>query len=152
MLRNMLKSKIHRAYVTDADVHYEGSITLDPDLMDAALFIEFEQVHVWDVTNGQRIVTYVMEGERGLGTVAINGAAAHLIKKDDIIIIGSYAVYDETELTDHCMRRVYVDAENRVKKVERSEYRTRNVSCHSERSEESQKKSPRFFVPAGHSE
>ena len=80
MLRRMLKSKIHRARITDASIEYEGSITIDRDLMDAADLLEFEEVHVWDVTNGHRVVTYVMEGERGSGTVAMNGAAARLIE------------------------------------------------------------------------
>jgi aspartate 1-decarboxylase len=122
MLRNVLKSKIHRAYVTDADVDYEGSITLDPDLMDAALLVEYEKVHVWSITSGARLETYVIEGERGSGAVAINGAAAHLINEGDTIIIASYAAYDEDELEEHCACKVFVDEGNRIKNVERCKY------------------------------
>ncbi len=130
MLRNMLKSKIHRARVTDADVNYEGSVTLDRDLMDAAELIRFEKVHIWDMTNGNRLTTYVMEGERGTGIVAINGAAAHLIKRDDIIIIGSYATYDEDELEERSMCKVFVDEENRIKKIDRCKYSAKEVDKH----------------------
>ena len=118
MLRRMLKSKIHRAFVTDADVTYEGSITIDRDLMDEANIVEFEEVQVWDLTNGQRITTYVIEGERGSGTVAINGAAAHLIRRGDQVIIGSFASYDEQELAQHEVRKVFVDAQNHVLRTE----------------------------------
>ncbi|MCS7295915.1 MAG: aspartate 1-decarboxylase, partial [Dehalococcoidia bacterium] len=86
----MLSGKIHRAIVTDANLHYEGSITLDPDLMDAAGILPYEQVHVLDVTNGARLETYAIRGERGSGEVCINGAAAHLIHRGDIVIILTY--------------------------------------------------------------
>ena len=86
----MLKSKIHRATVTDATLNYEGSITLDPILMKKANIIEFEKVHILDVTNGSRLETYAIKGEKNSGQVCINGAAAHLIKIDDLVIIASY--------------------------------------------------------------
>ncbi|MDW8047991.1 MAG: aspartate 1-decarboxylase, partial [Chloroflexota bacterium] len=90
----MLSGKIHRAIVTDANLHYEGSITLDPDLMDAAGILPYEQVHVLDVTNGARLETYAIRGERGSGEVCINGAAAHLIHRGDIVIILTYRWMD----------------------------------------------------------
>ena len=114
MLRRMLKSKIHRLTVTGADVDYDGSITLDRDLMDAADLKEFEEVHVWDVMNGVRLVTYVMEGERGSGQVTMNGAAALLVKKGDVIIVGSYSEVDERELGDFRVRKIFVDEKNRA--------------------------------------
>ncbi|MFA4874855.1 MAG: aspartate 1-decarboxylase [bacterium] len=118
MLRTVLKSKIHRALVTRADISYEGSITIDRDLMEAADLVEYEEVHVWDITNGQRLMTYVMEGERGSGIVAINGAAAHLVKSGDRVIIGSFVTCDESELSDHLVRKVFVDDANRIGSIE----------------------------------
>jgi len=97
--RRMMKSKIHRATVTDADVHYVGSITVDRDLMDAADLLEYEQVAVVDVDNGARLETYVIEGERGSGAVCLNGAAAHLIHPGDRVIIISYAEVDDADLS-----------------------------------------------------
>ena len=91
MLRTMLKSKIHRATVTQADLHYVGSVTIDADLMDAADLLPGEQVAIVDVTNGARLETYVIEGERGTGVIGINGAAAHLVHEGDLVIIISYA-------------------------------------------------------------
>jgi len=98
MRRRMMKSKIHRATVTDADVHYVGSITVDRDLMDAADLLEYEQVAVVDVDNGARLETYVIEGERGSGAICLNGAAAHLIHPGDRVILISYAEVDEAEI------------------------------------------------------
>lgn len=118
MRRNVLKSKIHRAVVTDANVAYEGSVTIDLDLMEAADLVEYEEVHIWDITNGQRLVTYVIEGNRGSGVVAINGAAAHVIKRGDQVIIGSFVACDENELRDHLVRKVFVDQENHVESVD----------------------------------
>jgi aspartate 1-decarboxylase len=109
----MLKSKIHRAVVTDADVDYVGSITVDRDLMDAADLLEFEQVAVVDVDNGARLETYVIEGERGSGAICLNGAAAHLVHPGDRVIIISYAEYDEAELASHAPTIVHVDTRNR---------------------------------------
>jgi len=109
-----MKSKVHRATVTDADVHYVGSITVDRDLMDAADLLEFEQVAVVDVDNGARLETYVIEGERGSGAVCLNGAAAHLIHPGDRVIIISYCEVDDAELADGWEPRVvHVDAANR---------------------------------------
>ena len=112
MQRMMMKSKIHRATVTEANVDYVGSITIDRDLMDAAGLLEFEQVHVVDVNNGARLETYVIEGPRGSGVICMNGAAAHLIHKGDLVIIISYALYEATELEDHTPLVVHVDSGN----------------------------------------
>jgi aspartate 1-decarboxylase len=98
MRRRMMKSKIHRATVTDADIDYVGSITVDRDLMDAADLLEFEQVAVVDIDNGARLETYVIEGERGSGAICLNGAAAHLIHPGDRVILISYCEVDDAEL------------------------------------------------------
>ena len=116
MNRFMLKSKIHRATVTDANLEYEGSITIDENLMDAADLIEFEKVSIFDVTNGNRIETYVIRGERGTGVMCVNGAAAHQIHKGDIIIVASFVGVDEMEAVRHQPRLVYVDSQNRIRK------------------------------------
>jgi aspartate 1-decarboxylase len=113
-MRTMLKSKIHRATVTQADVHYVGSITIDADLMDAADLLAGEQVHVVDVTNGARLETYVIEGGRGTGVIGINGAAAHLVHPGDLVIIISYAGVPNTEAKAMLPKVVHVDAANRV--------------------------------------
>ncbi len=110
MNRTMLKSKIHRATVTDCDLHYVGSITIDPDLLEAADILEHEQVHVVDVDNGARFETYTIAGERGSGTVQVNGAAARLVHAGDTIIVISYAAYDGAELDRHEPRVVHVEA------------------------------------------
>ena len=115
MQRIMMKSKIHRATVTEANVDYMGSITIDRELMDAAGLLEFEQVHVVDVNNGARLETYVIEGPRGSGVICMNGAAAHLIHKDHLVIIISYAMYENTKLTAHTPTVVYVDERNALK-------------------------------------
>ncbi len=94
----LLKSKIHRVKVTEANVNYIGSITIDEDLMDAALLVEYEKVHVVNVTNGERLVTYVIKGERGSGIICLNGAAAHKARIGDIVIILSYAILEENEV------------------------------------------------------
>jgi aspartate 1-decarboxylase len=110
----MMKSKVHRATVTDADVHYVGSITVDRDLMDAADLLEYEQVAVVDVDNGARLETYVIEGERGSGAICLNGAAAHLIHPGDRVIIISYCEVDDADLADGWTPRVvHVDTANR---------------------------------------
>lgn len=116
MNRFMLKSKIHRATVTDANLEYEGSITIDENLMDAADLIEFEKVAIFDVTNGSRIETYVIRGERGTGVMCVNGAAAHQVHKGDIIIVASFVTMDEAEVARHQPRLVYVDAANRIRR------------------------------------
>lgn len=112
--RLLLKSKIHRATVTQADLHYEGSITLDPELMEAADIIPFEQVHVLDIDNGSRLVTYAIEGERGSGQVCINGAAARLVNPGDLVIILGYAEVEEERAREFRPRLVYVDGRNRI--------------------------------------
>ena len=114
MQRTMMKSKIHRATVTDANLHYRGSITIDRDLMDAADLLEFEQVHVVDIDNGARFETYVIEGERGSGVMCLNGAAARLVQPGDKIIVISYAAYSEAELAGYAPTIVHVDDDNRI--------------------------------------
>jgi aspartate 1-decarboxylase len=112
MLRTLLKSKIHRATVTQTELHYEGSITIDEVLMEAADLVAFERVDIYDVTNGARLSTYVISGERGSGVICLNGAAAHLVDAGDTIIIASYAQYPEAEIKGHCPRLVRVDQRN----------------------------------------
>ena len=121
MFRRVLKSKIHCATVTGADVGYEGSITIDRGLMDAAGLVEYEEVAVWSVTGGQRLETYVIAGPGNTGTVMMNGAAAHLVKEGDVVIIASYATVSEDELTNHEVRKVFVDGDNRVVRTERQQ-------------------------------
>ena len=115
MYRTLLKSKIHRALVTGADLDYEGSLTIDQDLMDAAELLPFEAIDIYDVTNGARLTTYVICGPRGSGTICVNGAAAHLVKQGDLIIIACYAQYDDPEARQHQPRIVLVDSENRAR-------------------------------------
>jgi aspartate 1-decarboxylase len=117
MRRHMMKSKIHRATVTDANLNYEGSLTVDADLLDAADILPHEQVHVWDVTNGARLVTYALAGPRGSGTVCVNGAGAHLIKPGDIIIIATYAEMDDADARNHEPVVVFMAEGNRRKPV-----------------------------------
>jgi aspartate 1-decarboxylase len=112
MRRRMMKSKIHRATVTDANLHYVGSITVDRDLMDLADLLEYEQVAVVDIDNGARLETYVIEGERGSGDICLNGAAARLVSPGDRVIIISYAEYDRDELEDYAPTIVHVDRSN----------------------------------------
>lgn len=114
MFRTMLKSKIHRATVTQADLHYVGSVTVDPLLMEAADLLPGEQVAIVDVTNGARLETYVIEGERGSGVIGINGAAAHLVHPGDIVILIAYGLMDSAEAAAYQPRVVFVDADNRV--------------------------------------
>ncbi|HXY73742.1 MAG TPA: aspartate 1-decarboxylase [Dehalococcoidales bacterium] len=111
-MRVMLKSKIHRATVTDCNVNYEGSITIDRKLMEAADILPYEQVHVLDVNNGIRLTTYAIEGEAG--EVCLNGAAARLVSKGDIVIILTYHDVSEEETIDYHPKLVYVDAKNRI--------------------------------------
>ena len=114
MNRVMLKSKVHRATVTDADLHYVGSITIDPDLLEAADIREFEQVAVVDVDNGARFETYTIAGERGSGAMKVNGAAARLVHTGDTIIVISYGHYDREDLESYAPRVVHVDRANRI--------------------------------------
>ncbi len=117
MLRLMLKSKVHRATVTQADLHYEGSLTLDHNLMEAADLREFEGISVYNITSGSRFETYVIAGPRGSGTVCINGAAAHLAGPGDMVIIASYVWLDEQEVLTRQPRIVLVDGKNRIKRI-----------------------------------
>lgn len=110
----MFKSKIHRATVTQADLHYVGSITVDADLMDAADLLAGEQVAVVDITNGARLETYVIEGERGSGVIGINGAAAHLVHEGDLVIIISYATMPDAEAKAYVPKVAHVDAANKI--------------------------------------
>jgi aspartate 1-decarboxylase len=118
MQRQMLKSKIHRATITDCDIDYAGSITLDPELMRRADLLPNEQVHVWDIGNGARFVTYAIEGEPGSGVVQVNGAAARLVRTGDKVIIASFAAYDPDDLDRYSPIVVHVDEDNAVTAVE----------------------------------
>src|SRR5579859_2212277 len=118
MQRTMLKSKIHRASVTDCDLHYVGSITIDPDLLEAADILEFEQVAVVDVDNGARFETYTIAGERGSGAMKVNGAAARLVHRGDTIIVISYGSYDPEDLEHYVPCVVHVDAHNHIVTVD----------------------------------
>ena len=117
MMRIMMKSKIHRATVTQADLDYVGSVTLDAALMEAADLLEGEQVAIVDITNGARIETYVIPGERESGVIGINGAAAHLVHPGDLVIIMSYAVLSDAEARTLEQRVVHVDEKNRIVKM-----------------------------------
>lgn len=114
MQRHLMKSKIHRATITSADLHYEGSLTVDEDLLDAADLVVHEDVQIVNVHNGIRFNTYVIPGPRGSGVVQLNGAAARLGLPGDLVIIISYGVYDEEEVERHAPRVVFVDAQNRI--------------------------------------
>ena len=117
MMRIMMKSKIHRATVTQADLDYVGSVTLDAALMEAADLLEGEQVAIVDITNGARIETYVIPGKPGSGVIGINGAAAHLVHPGDLVIIMSYAVLDDAEARALQPKVVHVDEQNRIVKL-----------------------------------
>jgi aspartate 1-decarboxylase len=119
MMKTMLKCKIHRATVTDAVLHYEGSVTIDRTLMDAAGLVEYEQVHIWNVDNGNRFVTYAIEGPAGSGVICLNGAAARQVSQGDLVIIASFSAYDEKELAGFQPTLVYVDGKNRITDVKR---------------------------------
>ena len=114
MRRTMCKSKVHRAVLTGADLHYEGSLTLDVALMEAADILPFEKVQVVNVNNGSRLETYVIEGERNSGTIQLNGAAARLGAPGDHVIVISYADYEESELESFTPKLVFVDEKNRI--------------------------------------
>jgi aspartate 1-decarboxylase len=118
MQRQMLKSKIHRATVTACDVDYIGSVTIDPGLLERADILPNELVHIWDITNGARLVTYALEGEAGSGDVQINGAAALLCEVGDKVIVASYANYDEADMETYAPVVVHVDDENRAVAVD----------------------------------
>lgn len=118
MRRTMCKSKIHRATVVDADLDYEGSITLDPVLMEAADLLPYEQVHVVNINNGARFETYTIEGKRGSGDVTLNGAAARLVQPGDKVIVISYASYEDAQLEAYRPKLVFVDRDNRIVRVD----------------------------------
>ncbi len=115
--RSMLKAKLHRATVTHAELHYEGSLTMDRDLMRAADILQWEEVHVWNVTRGTRFRTYAMEGEAGSGVICSNGAAAHLAHVGDIIIIATYTQLDDADARRHTPHIVLVGKDNRIIKT-----------------------------------
>jgi aspartate 1-decarboxylase len=114
----MLRGKIHRATITEANLHYQGSITIDADLMEAADLLEFEQVEVWNITNGNRFSTYTMLGERGSGTICINGAAAHKATAGDMVIIANFGWMSQDEARRHSPKVVLVDESNRIVEAE----------------------------------
>ncbi|WP_456696975.1 aspartate 1-decarboxylase [Aeromicrobium sp. P5_D10] len=114
MLRTMMKSKIHRATVTQADLHYVGSVTIDEDLLDAANLLSGELVHIVDIDNGARLETYTIAGERGSGVIGINGAAAHLVHPGDLVILIAYAQLEDAEARTFEPHVVFVDADNKV--------------------------------------
>jgi aspartate 1-decarboxylase len=117
---NMLKAKIHRATVTHAELHYEGSIAIDGLLLDASGIREYEQIHAWDINNGQRFVTYALRAEEGSGIISVNGSAARSVQKGDLIIIAAFAQLNEAELEKFQPTLVYVDAANRISHTNRS--------------------------------
>jgi aspartate 1-decarboxylase len=114
MRRTFFKSKIHRATVTHADLDYEGSVSIDEDLLDAAGIWEYEAVHVWNITRGTRLETYAIKGKRGSGVICINGAAAHLNKPGDLVILATFAEMDDSEARSHVPQVVLVDRQNRI--------------------------------------
>lgn len=114
MIRRMLKSKIHRATVTDANVEYEGSVTIDAGLMEDANISPYEEVHIWNLANGERLVTYAIPGKPNSGVICVNGAAARRVNRGDTIIISSYASYTEEELPNFKPRLVFVDSKNHI--------------------------------------
>ena len=114
MQRTMLKSKLHRVHVTHAELHYEGSCAIDDDLLDAADIKEYQQIDIYNITNGERFTTYAIRAQRGSGIISVNGAAAHKAKPGDLLIVASYAMYNEIELQKYRPLLVYVDEHNRV--------------------------------------
>jgi len=115
LIRTLLKSKLHGATVTEADLYYEGSVTIDRNLMDAADLVTHERVDIWDITNGARLSTYVIPGERASGAICINGAAAHLVKPGDKVIIASFVGLDDAEARGFEPRICFVDSQNRLR-------------------------------------
>lgn len=114
MHRTMLKSKLHRVTTTHAELHYEGSCAIDQDLLDAANIREYEQIDIWNVNNGERFTTYALNAERGSGIISVNGSAARRASPGDLLIIASFAQYNEVELSKHQPDLIYVDAQNRI--------------------------------------
>ncbi|HRD90414.1 MAG TPA: aspartate 1-decarboxylase [Accumulibacter sp.] len=114
MQRTMLKSKLHRVSATHAELHYEGSCAIDEDLLDAANIREYEQIDIWNVNNGERFTTYAIRAERGSGVISVNGSAARRAAPGDLLIIASFAVYNEVELAKYAPLLIYVDTQNRI--------------------------------------
>jgi aspartate 1-decarboxylase len=121
MNRFMLKSKIHRATVTDAHIDYEGSLTIDSQLLAAADILPYEEIHIWDVTNGSRLRTYAIAGPAGSGVICVNGAAAHLVQPADLIIVATFTMVDDVEARLHRPKIVFVDENNRIRPLEGDE-------------------------------
>lgn len=117
MIRTLLGGKIHRVIVTDANLGYEGSVTIDEDLLEAANILPNEAVEIWDVTNGARLTTYVLVGERGSGVVCVNGAAAHLVSRGDLVIIATFVQLEDAEARAWKPSVVFVDHENRIREI-----------------------------------
>ena len=113
MFRTLLKSKIHRVAVTQCELHYEGSCAIDEDLLDAANIAENEQIHIWNINNGERFVTYAIKGQRGSGMISVNGSAARRASQGDLIIIAAFAQVHEEQVAGHVPQRVFVDERNR---------------------------------------
>ena len=145
MQRQMLKSKIHRATVTGCDPDYVGSITLDPELMRSADVIPNEQVHVWDIENGARFVTYAIEGAQGSGAVQVNGAAARLVREGDKVIVASFGAYDERDLGSYAPIVVHVDERNEIARVDSYP----QVLLDSPLASEAEFEVPRSLIPEG---
>jgi len=114
MQRIMLKAKLHRVHVTHSELHYEGSCAIDDDLLDAADIREYQQIDIYNITNGERFTTYAIRAQRGSGIISVNGAAAHKASPGDLLIIASYAMYSELELQRYHPQLVYVDEHNRI--------------------------------------
>ena len=114
MQRTMLQAKLHRVRVTQSELHYEGSCAIDEDLLDAADICEYQQIEIWNVDNGERFTTYAIKAERGSGTISVNGAAARKAAPGDLLIIATFATYNEIELAKFAPDLVYVDAKNRI--------------------------------------
>jgi len=117
MQRTMLKSKLHRVTATHADLHYEGSCAIDEDLLEAANIKEYEQIDIWNVNNGERFTTYAIRAERGSGVISVNGSAARRAAPGDIMIIATFAIYNEIELAKHEPALIYVDSQNRITRI-----------------------------------
>ena len=114
MLRQLLRSKLHRVTATHAELHYIGSCAIDQDLLDAAGIIEYEQIHIWNVSNGERFITYAMNAPRGSGTISVNGSAARRAQVGDILIIATFGMLEQTAVASHRPTVVFVDANNRI--------------------------------------
>ncbi|WP_338412967.1 aspartate 1-decarboxylase [uncultured Sphaerotilus sp.] len=117
MFRTLLKSKIHRAAVTHCELHYEGSCGIDEDLLDAANLCENEQIHVWNINNGERFVTYVIKAPRGSGIISLNGSAARRASTGDLVILAAFAQVHEDQVPTHAPKLVFMDAQNRIKEL-----------------------------------